>query len=37
MARFARKSDGRRIFTAEFKEEQIKRVLRGELTLADLS
>jgi transposase-like protein len=37
MARIARKSDGRRIFTAEFKEEQITRVLRGELTLADLS
>jgi transposase len=37
MARFARKSDGRRIFTAEFKREQIGRVLRGELTLAQLS
>jgi transposase len=37
MARFARKSDGRRIFTAEFKREQIGRVLRGELTLAELS
>jgi len=37
MARFARKSDGRRIFPAEFKREQIGRVLRGELTLAELS
>jgi transposase-like protein len=34
--RIARKSDGRRIFTAEFKQEQIARVLRGELTLAEL-
>ena len=37
MKRIARKSDGRRIFTAEFKREQIGRVLRGELTLAGLS
>jgi transposase len=37
MVRIARKSDGRRIFTAEFKREQIGRVLRGELTLAELS
>jgi transposase len=37
MPRIARKSDGRRIFTAEFKREQIGRVLRGELTLAELS
>ena len=37
MATIARKSDGRRIFTAEFKREQIGRVLRGELTLAELS
>ena len=37
MARIARKSDGRRIFTAEFKREQIGRVLSGELTLAELS
>ena len=37
MARVARKSDGRRIFTAEFKREQIDRVLRGELTMAELS
>ena len=37
MARIARKSDGRRIFTEEFKREQIGRVLRGELTVAELS
>ena len=37
MTRIPRKSDGRRIFTAEFKREQIGRVLRGDLTLADLS
>jgi transposase len=37
MARIARKSDGRRIFTDEFKREQIGRVLRGQLTLAELS
>ena len=37
MARIARKSDGRRIFTAEFKQEQIGRVLSGELTVAELS
>ena len=37
MVRIARKSDGRRIFPAAFKREQIGRVLRGELTLAELS
>jgi len=37
MARIARKADGRRIFTEDFKREQIGRVLRGELTLAELS
>jgi transposase-like protein len=37
MAKIARKSDGRRIFTTEFKREQIGRVWRGELTLAELS
>ena len=37
MSRIARKSDGRRIFTEEFKREQIGRVLRGDLTLAELS
>jgi transposase-like protein len=37
MTRIARKSDGRRIFTDAFKRRQIGRVLRGELTLAELS
>jgi transposase len=32
-----RGSDGRRIFTAEFKQEQIARVIRQELTLAELA
>jgi transposase-like protein len=37
MATIARKSDGRRIFTDEFKKKQIDRVWGGELTLAELS
>ena len=37
MAHIPRKSDGRRIFPAEYKREQIGRVWRGELTLAELS
>jgi len=37
MTRIARKSDGRRIFTDKFKREQIGRVSRGELTLAELA
>jgi transposase-like protein len=37
MAKIARKSDGRRIFTDEFKREQIGRVWRGEVTVAELS
>lgn len=32
-----RGSDGRRIFTAQFKQEQIARVVRGELTLPELA
>ncbi len=32
-----RGSDGRRIFTAQFKQEQIARVAREELTLAELA
>jgi transposase len=32
-----RGSDGRRLFTAEFKREQIGRVVRKELTFAELS
>ena len=37
MVNIARKSDGRRIFTDKFKHDQIGRVWRGELTLAELS
>jgi len=32
-----RGSDGRRLFTAEFKQDQIARVARQELTLAELA
>src|SRR3990170_980211 len=32
-----RASDGRRRLTAEFKREQISRVIRGEVTLSELS
>jgi transposase len=37
MGNIARKSDGRRIFTDEFKRKQVDRLLRGELTVAELS
>ena len=37
MAGVRRKSDGRRIFTDEFKRKQIDFVLRGDLTIAELS
>ena len=37
METHARASDGRRRFTAEFKREQLSRVIRGEVTLAELS
>lgn len=37
MDEVARGADGRRLFTAEFKREQIDRVLRGELTVSELS
>ena len=37
METIARKSDGRRIFTPEFKRQQIERAVRGEVTLAELS
>jgi transposase-like protein len=36
MTNIARKSDGRRIFTDDFKRKQIGRVWRGELTVAEL-
>lgn len=32
-----RKADGRRIFTPQFKQEQVGRVSRQELTVAELS
>lgn len=37
MGDFARKADGRRVFTAEFKRETVQRILSGEKTLAELS
>lgn len=37
MSPIARKADGRRIFTDQFKREQLGRVSRGELSLAELS
>ncbi len=37
MEPIARKSDGRRIFTPEFKRQQVERLVRGELTLSELS
>lgn len=37
MGEIRRGSDGRRLFTTEFKKEQIGRVLRGEVTLAELA
>jgi transposase len=36
VSKITRKSDGRRIFTDEFKRRQIGRVWRGELTIAEL-
>ena len=33
----SRGSNGRRAYTAEFKREQVNRILRGEVTLAELS
>lgn len=37
MGEVARGADGRRLFTPEFKRQQIDRVLRGELTMAELT
>ena len=37
MGKMARGADGRRLFTPAFKKQQIDRVLRGELTLAELT
>jgi transposase len=33
----SRGTDGRRLFTAEFKREQIDRILKGEITASELS
>ena len=37
MEKVAKGSDGRRLFTAEFKRTQIDRILKGEVTAAELS
>ena len=37
MGEIARKADGRRVFSVEFKRETASRVLSGEKTLAELS
>ena len=37
MENIPRGSDGRRLFTPEFKREQVGRLVRGELTLTELS
>jgi len=37
MENAARGSDGRRLFTAEFKRQQVGRILRGEITASELS
>ncbi len=37
MGEFARKADGRRVFTPEFKREVVQEILSGAKTLAELS
>jgi transposase len=37
MENVAKGSDGRRLFTAEFKREQVDRILKGEVTASELS
>jgi transposase len=37
MENVSKGSDGRRLFTAEFKREQVDRILRGEITASELS
>ena len=37
MGDFARKSDGRRIFTVEFKRSIVQQLVKGEKTLAEVS
>jgi transposase-like protein len=36
MTEFARKADGRRVFTVDFKRETVGRIVSGEKTLAEL-
>jgi transposase-like protein len=37
MATVARDRNGRRLYTAEFKRQQVERIARGEITAAELS
>jgi transposase-like protein len=37
MGELPRKSDGRRVFTVEFKRDVVQQLLRGEETLAEVS
>ena len=37
MSGFPRKSDGRRVFTVEFKRGVVQQLLKGERTLAEVS
>ena len=37
MATTARAADGRRLYTPEFKRQQVDRVLKGEVSIAELS
>jgi hypothetical protein len=37
MGEFPRKSDGRRVFTVEFKRGVVQQLLKGERTLAEVS
>jgi len=37
MGEFPRKSDGRRVFTVEFKRGVVQQLLKGEKTLAEIS
>jgi transposase-like protein len=37
MGEFPRKSDGRRVFTVEFKRGVVQQLLKGEKTLAEVS
>lgn len=37
MAEIGRRADGRRIFSVEFKREQVGRIVRGEVTPAELA